>query len=168
MAQAATIVSVKYDMVVTVPGQPTSTQKVWEKKNKMRRELTAEGQTIVHLIDSEAKTMYTYIPAQNMAIKMDFSQAAETATESFDLEAYNPVVIGTETLDGKVCLVAEYTVEGIKTKSWMWKEKGFPIRMETATPQGTMVIEFKNIEFVDILDSMFELPAGVQIVQMPG
>ncbi len=131
-------------------------------------EFTAEGQTMVYLVDSDAKTMYTYIPAQNMAMKMDFSQAPEAATESLDLEGYNPVVIGTETLDGKVCLVVEYTVQGIKTKSWIWKEKGFPIRMETATPQGTMVMEFKNIEFVDIPDSIFELPAGVQIVQIPG
>lgn len=131
-------------------------------------EFTAEGQTMVYLIDSDAKTMYTYIPSQNMAMKMDFSQAPEAATESLDLEGYNPVVIGTMTLDGKVCLVVEYTVQEIKTKSWIWKEKGFPIRMEMATPQGTMVMEFKNIEFVDIPDSMFELPAGVQIVQIPG
>jgi len=131
-------------------------------------EFTAEGQALVYLIDSDAKTMYAYIPAQNMAMKMDFSRAPEAATESLDLEAYNPVAIGTETLDGKVCLVVEYTVQEVKAKSWIWKEKGFPIRMETASPQGTMVMEFKNIEFVDIPDSMFELPAGVQILQMPG
>jgi len=168
LAQAATLVSVKYDGVVTAPGQPTLTQKVWLKKSKMRMEFTAEGQTMVYLIDSDAKTMYMYIPAQNMAMKMDFSQAPGAATENLDLEGYNPVLIGTETLDGKVCLVVEYTVQGVKTKAWIWKDKGFPIRMETATTQGTMVMEFKNIEFVDIPDSIFELPAGVQIVQMPG
>jgi outer membrane lipoprotein-sorting protein len=168
LAQAAAVVSVKYDMVLTAPGEPLTTQKVWLKKGKMRMELTAEGQNMVYLIDSDAKMMYMYIPVQNMAMKMDFSLAPEAATESLALEGYNPVAIGTETLDGKVCLVVEYTVQGVKTKSWIWKEKGFPIRMETATPQGTMVMEFKNIEFVDIPDSMFELPAGVQIVQFPG
>ena len=112
------------------------------------------------------RTMYMYIPAQNMAMKMDISQAGASPTEN--IAQYNPVVIGTETLDGEVCLVVEYTAAGIKTKSWIWKEKGFPIRMETAGPQGSSVIEFKNIEFVDIPDSMFQLPAGVQIVALPG
>jgi len=128
-------------------------------------EFTAGGMTTVQLIDYDAKTMYMYIPDQNMAMKMDISQAVASPTES--IAQYQPVVIGTETLDGKVCLVVEYTAAGTKTKSWIWKEKGFPIRMETAGPQGTMVIELKNIEFVDIPDSMFQLPAGVPIVTMP-
>ena len=123
---------------------------------------------MVYLIDSGAKTMYLYIPAQNTAIRMDFSRAPEAATQSLDLQGYSPVAVGTETLDGKVCLVIEYTVQGVKTKSWIWKEKGFPIRMETATPQGMMVMDFRNIEFVDIPDTMFELPAGVPIMQLPG
>ncbi|MFH1483877.1 MAG: DUF4412 domain-containing protein [Chloroflexota bacterium] len=165
-AQAAGIVSVKYDMTITAPGTPTTTAKVWLEKNKMRTEFTAEGQTVVQLVDMDVRTMYMYIPAENMAMKMDFSQAPEAPTQN--IEEYKPVVIGTETLDGKVCLVVEYTDEGTKTKSWMWKEKGFPIRVEMATPEGTTVMEFKNIEFADIPDSMFELPAGVQIVQMPG
>ncbi len=168
LGQAAGIASVKYDMIVTAPGTPTMTQKVWMKKNKIRIEMTVEGAPTVQLVDWDARTAYTYFPAENMAMKWgDFSSAGAPPTESFDLEGYNPVVIGTETLDGKVCLVVEYTVQGIKTKSWIWKEKGFPIRMETAGPQGTSVMEFKNIEFVDIPDSMFQLPAGVQIV-MPG
>ncbi len=136
------------------------------KNNKMRMEFTAEGQTTVQLVDWDARLMYMYIPAQNMAMKMDISKAGASPTES--ITEYKPVVIGTETLDGKVCLVVEYMAEGTKTKSWIWKEKGFPIRMETAGPQGTSVMEFKNIEFVDIPDSVFQLPAGVQIVAMPG
>lgn len=141
------------------------TQRVWLKKNKMRTEFTAEGQTMVYLVDTNAKTMYMYMPAQNMAMKMDFGKAPQPMTKS--IEAYKPAVVGTETLDGKICLVFEYTAEGIKTKSWIWKEKGIPIRLEAAAPAGTVVMEYKNVEFVDIPDSMFELPTGVQIVEIP-
>jgi outer membrane lipoprotein-sorting protein len=62
----------------------------------------------------------------------------------------------------------EYTVEGTATKMWIWEEYAFPIRVEVTTTEGKTTIEYKNIEFVDIPDSMFELPAGVEIIQMPG
>lgn len=168
LGRGAGIASVKYDMVTTAQGMPSMTQKVWLKKNKMRTEMTIEGQTTVNLIDMDAKTMYTYMPAQNLAIKMDFAkEAPESPIESTEsIEKYKPVVIGTETIDGKVCSVIEYTVEGVKTKSWIWKEKGFLVRMEVTTSEGKTIIEYKNIEFVDIPNSMFELPAGVQVTEI--
>jgi len=36
------------------------------------------------------------------------------------------------------------------------------------TDEGMVIVEYKNIEFVDIPDSMFELPEGVEIMEMPG
>jgi len=36
------------------------------------------------------------------------------------------------------------------------------------TAEGKTTIEYKNIEFVDIPDSMFELPEGVQITDLTG
>jgi len=141
------------------------TANVSMKKNKMRMELTQGGLAIVQLIDWDAKTMYTYIPAQNMAMKMDTGTAGPNPT---DIAQYQPVVVGTETLDGKVCLVVEYTAQGVRTKSWIWKDNGFPIRIETSGAQGASVIEFKNIQFTDIPDSVFQLPAGVQITAFPG
>jgi outer membrane lipoprotein-sorting protein len=169
LAKPAGVVSVKYDMIVTIPGSPTMTAKAWLKKTKMRTEITAGGITMVQLVDMDAKTAYMYDPAQNVAMKIDLSQTLEAPTTSVaGIERYEPVVTGTETVDRKVCLVVEYTAEGVKTKSWIWKENGFPIRMEAPDTEGTWVVEYKNIEFVDIPDSMFELPAGVQIAATPG
>ena len=34
-------------------------------------------------------------------------------------------------------------------------------------PEGKTTMEYKNIEFVDIPDNMFELPAGAKITEMP-
>ena len=53
-------------MVVTSPSNETMTTKVWVKDNKMRFEMTAEGQTIVTLMDMDAQTMYLYYPDQNI------------------------------------------------------------------------------------------------------
>jgi len=116
--------------------------------------------------------MYMYLPEQSMAMKMDLAQAPKSATEEAgSILDYNPTVVGTETIDGKVCLVVEYTAEGATTKAWIWEEHGFPIRVEATTSEGTTIVEYKNIEFVDIPDSEFELPEGVQIIepgQLPG
>lgn len=168
LGRAEGIASVKYDLLITGPGAPTMTQKIWVKKNKMRTETTQEGETVIILMDIDAGTMYMYIPAQNIAMKIDFDPTTKSAMEEVkSIPNYNPEIVGTESIDGKVCLVVEYTVEEATTKVWIWEEHGFPIRMEMTTTAGKTTVEYKNIEFVDIPDSMFELPSGVQVIQ-PG
>jgi len=126
---------------------------------------TEQGQTVVNFIDIDEKTVITYMVSQNMAIKGDFAQAPQAATKN--IEEHKPVVIGTETLDGKLCTVVEYSEAGIQVKTWIWKEKGLPLRIEQSGTRGKVIVELKNIDFSDIPDSMFQLPAGVQILDMP-
>jgi outer membrane lipoprotein-sorting protein len=162
----AGIVSVKYDMLVTAPGTPTMTMHMWVKHNKIRTEMTEQGQTTIMLIDYDAGTYYMYMPDQNMAMQMPFDQAAESAIEEAQsITNYDYDIVGTETMDGKVCLVVTYTVGNESAKMWVWKEHGFPIRIETTTAEGTTVVEFKNIDFSNIPDSMFELPPGVEVME---
>lgn len=166
LGRGAGIDSVKYDMVMTAPGMPTVTTKMWVKQNKIRAEMTEQGQNIVMLIDYDEGVGYMYMPDENMAMQIPLTQAPESAVEEAQAIAdYDYTVIGTETLDGKVCLVVEYTVEQATAKTWIWKEHGFPIRIEVTTAEGTIITEFKNIDFADIPDSMFELPGGVQIME---
>ncbi|MBU1032336.1 MAG: DUF4412 domain-containing protein [Patescibacteria group bacterium] len=167
LGMGSSISSVKYDVTMTMPGAPQMTLKTWLKKNKMKTEMRTQGQTAISLMDMDAKTMYTYMPAQNMAIKMKWDDTSVPTSPTENLEVYKPVHIGTETLDGKVCTVIEYNAEGTKTKSWIWKKNGFPVRTEAVTPEGTVIMEYKNIQFTDIPDSVFELPAGVSIMEMP-
>ncbi len=168
LGRAEGITSVKYDMLVTSPGVETITTKIWIKNNKMRMEMTVEGQLIVTLLDMDAYTMYLYYPDQNMAMKVTYEPTESAIEEAQSIPDYNPTIIGTETMDGKVCLVVEYTIEGQTVKLWIWKDKGFPIRVEMTTTEGKIVIEYKNIEFIDIPDSMFEVPEGVPITDMSG
>jgi len=168
LGHAVDITSVKYDMEITAPGTPATTTKIWMKTNKMRSEMTFEGQTMITLLNVDNQTMYLYYPDQNMAIKMAYEQPESAMEEAQSIPDYNPTIIGTETLDGKVCLVVEYTVNGTTAKMWIWEEYGFPIRVETTTAEGTIIIVYKNIEFTDIPDNVFELPEGVQIMDIPG
>ncbi|MBZ9572275.1 hypothetical protein KJA15_03020 [Patescibacteria group bacterium] len=170
--KAKDVVSLKYDVVVTAPDQAAITTKVWYKGTNMRVEGTFEGYTGVYLLDAGEQLAYLYVPAQNIAMKMDWSKARGTAGESPTEQSesvmdYNPVTVGTEVLDGKTCLVVEYSTETEEVKMWIWTRYGIPIRTEGTTAKGTTVVEIKNIDFGDISNSIFELPAGVQIMEIP-
>jgi len=165
LAKGQDIGSVKYDMVVTAPGQDTMTTKVWLKGENMKFESELEGETSITIVNDDEQVMYMYLPDQNMAYKMDYNNVPESAVEGTeDVLDYDYEIIGTETVDGKSCLVVEWTVEGFTSKMWVWKDKGFPIKIETVTSEGKMTIEYKNIQFVNIPDSEFELPEGVEII----
>ena len=134
----------------------------------MKTQTTAEGQTVINILDHDAQTMYMYMPEQNTAFKMSYDPSQTSPMEETqDMDQYNPQTIGTEVVDGKECLVVEYTVEDSSITSWIWKEYGFPIKVVSATSEGTITIEYRNIEFTDIPDSEFELPDGVQIMDFP-
>ena len=169
-SKAAAIDTVKYDQIMSGPGIPDTTAKVWLKSEagKMKTETTMQGQTTIMIADWNEGVVYNYMPAQNMAFKMDIGQAPESPVEgTVNLDDYEPVIVGSEVVDGKDCWVVEADREGVNTKSWIWKEKGFPVKVEVDTDQGKMIVEYKNIDFGDIPDSEFELPAGVQIMEMP-
>lgn len=171
--RASGIASVKYDQVVSLPGEPAMVQKVWVKGNKMRSEMTIEGQTVVIITDKDAQVAYMYDPSQNVATKMDLRPQAVmsmmltintmSATEWAKFILATPelelVVVGSKTVDGKACLVVEITTKEGKVKGWFWKEYGLPIRIDLLG----ILMEWKNIEFVSIPDSMFKLPSGVKI-----
>jgi outer membrane lipoprotein-sorting protein len=77
------------------------------------------------------------------------------------ISRYNPQVIGNENFDGKDCLVVEYVAgvnNDITIKAWLRKEKRFLLRQDLMSFQGTISTEFRNIDFSDIPDGMFELP----------
>jgi len=166
------ITSVKYEQVMTNPEKPQETVqwRVWIKGNQTRIETTYEGQTGVLIIDYEAQSGYTYDPSQNVWTKMDLGgQSGEpmTLNPMFSvmewaksiLASPGAVIVGSETIDGKNCLVIESGEEEAILRTWFWKDYGFPLRMEGfETP-----VEWNNIEFVNISDSIFELPAGAEI-----
>jgi outer membrane lipoprotein-sorting protein len=170
--KTGSISSFKYDMVSTAPGQASQTIKMWRKGSKIRMEGTFEGQSMVYLVDGDKQSAYMYLPSQNTAMKTDFSKAQEISGESPTEQSasatnYNPITVGDEVLDGKSCVVVQYETETASIKMWVWKEYGLPIKTESTTSQGTSVIELKNIEIGDISNSMFELPSGVQVLEIP-
>lgn len=166
LSRAPDMSSVKYTIVITAPGVPATTTETWLKGKKMRIEMSVQGMDTIGLFDYDANVMYTCMPVQNMAVKASIIQDQKPATQVSDSIAdYNPTNLGTESIDGIVCQVFEYNLDGYMTKMWIWKDRGLPVRTEQTTPQGKTIVEYKSYDFSDIPDSMFELPSGVQIIQ---
>ena len=140
---------------------------LWEKETKFRDETITGGMKNVIIYNLEAGVMYMYIEGEGTAMEftLDPSQAPEGVTENpNDILDFNPQVTGTETIDGKSCTVITWDIPETGTMTeWIWTEKGFPVKVETVTDQGTTTIEFTNIDFSDIPDSMFELPEGLVV-----
>ncbi len=141
LGKAKGITSFKYDMVTIAPGESVMTTKMWWKEKKIRMEGTFEGRSMVYLVDVDKQLAYMYFPTENTAMKIDLARAQEVSGESpteqsESIVKYNPVILGTETLDGKSCLVIEYTVEPVEVKMWVWKKYGLSVKTESTTDKG--------------------------------
>ena len=165
---AAGVTSVKYDMVMSGAGVPANTTTVWMKQKNMRMETKEGGQTIVIIVNSATKTYVMYTLPDKTGFTLPYQEEESAIDEVADIMSYSPKVLGTETVDGKVCTVIEYTYsEGAnqaKAKAWIWNQHGFPIKMEITTSQGTMTILYQNIVIGDISDNMFKVPSDVTIM----
>jgi hypothetical protein len=168
LGKGTKIDTITYDLTMTVTGQAAITMTIYQKGNKMREEMTVGGIAAVVLIDGDAQTMYTYMPSLKMATKMTYDSGAiipgawETDDAAMD---YNPTIVDTESIDGKACTVITWDVPGSgSAKEWVWTEKGFPLKMEMTYSGVTTTMEYSNVDFSDIPDSTFELPADAQII----
>lgn len=162
---------VSYVMTSTVTGQPMVEGKIWQTSRKIRMEYNLGGETTIVIFDLDENVTYTYLPDQNVATKMTLDPGTMPhGTLEGDMSValeYDPVIVGTETIDGKSCTVIEFAKEGMTVNIWIWTETGFPLRSQGVTSDGTtMLEEYTNIDFSDIPDSVFELPEGVEIVSM--
>ncbi len=153
-------------------GSQVVTGRVTIKDEMFHMEATMDGQATVTI--RNATGIYTYLPKEGMAMKMpglDPSQQSVQHTGNYQqyLQERHAERIGTETVDGHGCDVYRFTDPSMKgtTTAWVWTEKQFPIRMEISGSNGKTVVELTNIQLgVAVPDAVFQLPAGVQVMDM--
>lgn len=159
------------DMVTTTPENETVTASLALKGNKMRVEMEAEGQKVVWIADSDKKTAVMYNPTEKAGMKFPIDQFENQTSQlqsPDDLVAKQPdgKIVGEETVDGKPCVVYEYKDADTTGKVWIWKDKGFPLKVEAKTKEGTSVVEYKNVKVGGIDDKLFEIPADIELIDL--
>ena len=170
MAPPACARSVAYDQK-TIMDDDVTMAKVIMQDAKFRMEAVQEGVTTVAI--RNARGIFTYLPGERLAMTLPALETSQGGVIE-DLNDYvgyvnqhNGKVIGQETIEGKVCDVYKFMdpATGNATTAWVWKEKEFPLKMETDGPEGKIVTEFQNIQFdVPVSPSLFEIPAGFKMV----
>jgi outer membrane lipoprotein-sorting protein len=170
-AGAASAFSASYDQKTT-QGREVYQGKVSLKDELFRMEMTYQGQSMI-IIHNAAGT-YTVMPSEGMAMKTPRLRPGQRTVRGASnyaqyLQQQNAQRTGSETIDGHACDIYRFTDSetGELTTAWVWKDKMFPIRFETETSDGKTLVELSNIQLgAAIADEAFQLPAGVQVMDM--
>ncbi len=161
-----------YDSVTTVADMDPFTTKVWVKGANMRVEMEVPegGGKMISIVNSSEGVVYSYGEDQGMATKMPLAQSeVDTSTPqdySDSLKPESMKYIKTETLDGKECLVYEVSDSDFTGMTWLWKDYGIPLRIEATSEGESMVMEYKNVQVTELDDSLFQLPEGVEVMDL--
>lgn len=158
---------VKYDVFMTAGGMSQQLMyktyyKGWNSTNpKVRYETPAAyagGYTQVTIWDASTRTNYLWYPDQHVACQVPTGQG-QNNPEGNDTQII-PVKVGTETIDGKLCDIYQWTFEGQTMKEWIWKEKSFPIRQQYTASGQTVTVDYLNIVFDTLDNSLFTVPSN--------
>lgn len=153
------------EMVMTGEGTKQVSAKIWAAGSKLRMEMEAEGQKSVIIINGKGET-WNYMPTGNIAMKMAEAPKTELPTDWASSEE-KPQVIGKETVDGYDCLIVTSPNEK-DTRCWVMKDNGLPVKIEGMVDGKKALIEYKNYNINKQSDDLFEVPAGAQVMSMPG
>lgn len=116
---------------------------------------------MVNVLLPEKKKMLVIYPALEAFAEMDMpDDAADTSDKQEVVEA------GKETVDGHECLkhkVVTTDAKGKKQEGFTWNAsdlKKFPVKMQFAEKDSTVVMTYKNINFTAPEEKLFAAPAG--------
>ncbi|MDD2422127.1 MAG: hypothetical protein PHC60_03530 [Heliobacteriaceae bacterium] len=165
--------SMSFDSIFTdQANNQKTTAKMWIKGQQTKVQTTdPAGNTIINIMKPDV--LYMVMPAEKTAMKYPLPKDKEakdpvTITES---EKWNPAYFkdgGRVVVDGKQCRLVEHQEQNWGEKYYIWEEYGFPVKVETFQDGKPLnVMEFKNLTVNSVADSEFELPAGVQVMDLP-
>lgn len=157
------------DMTISdAKGQVSSGKFFCKGFQKIRQEFTAEGETNITILRLDKKVSWTLLPEKQyleIAFPFDPNQPNQEL-------GYEQSVLGTETVNGYVCKVVQYTYKDKKNGilvQWISDKLGFAVKTQSKDSKGkiTGTVEYKNIKQGPQPDSLFEIPTGYQKMGIP-
>ena len=149
--------------------------RVYHDRGKERRELIMQGTTQVIIKRPDLGVATMLMPQMNMAMEMPIDMSAMSGL-SDRAAAFNPEPIGTEMVAGEVATkhrLGGNDPSGGGFDGFVWlSEDRIVLRVDGNAGQGgqgtPLTIELTRLERGPQDAALFELPPGVQTMQMPG
>ncbi|NLO21455.1 MAG: outer membrane lipoprotein carrier protein LolA [Syntrophomonadaceae bacterium] len=171
MNSAKEVTDLSFEVESTVTGSDqtmTTHSKYWISGKKMRVETETVGITSIMIANGNGEA-WVYSPTEKMAMKIPDIEVPNDLpnewSEEEDLDNYK--IIGHEKMNGYDCVVVSISGdEGTLSKMWLTKDQGMPIRMETESAEGKIVVEYKNYNLGKQPEDLFQLPADAQVMDM--
>ena len=141
----------------------TSTFKYWIKTGnptKFKMEMTVAGTTTDTIYNGT--NYYMYYPSTNTAYVYSVPQTQPSDASS--ATQYNPVYVGSKTVNTYACAGYQYTSSGVVTTIWISTQYGVAVEIVS----GTTTTDYTNYSFSTLPDSTFQLPAGAIMMTIPG
>jgi len=174
LEKAVTIESVYYecDMSTTIAGsvEQTATMKTWLKPPYLKEQETISSGTITttNTFIIRPEGVYLYNTTQNTSELYSgifIPQRSIVETVKDIQENQTLTTLGTETIDGMIATVIQYTPSqtgnSTTAKIWIWNEKGVPLKALYITNNEetsvTMDYTYSNYSFADIPESTFNV-----------
>ncbi len=167
-SSAAFAIEFSADTITTVKDGPKMTGKMYFKTDKFRMDMkTNEDMTMITRIDK--KVVWNIMTKQKMYMEMPFDLKNKPKVEEKYPGEIERKEVGSETIDGhptKKYLIT-FQVNDKKNQVFQWLATDLKFPFKTAAIDGSWAQEFKNIKIGPQSDSLFEVPAGYQKMQMP-
>jgi outer membrane lipoprotein-sorting protein len=168
------------EQIVTAPNMPKMQMKLYMKESNVRLETkTPDGKEMIMI--KKGDKMITVYPDKKIAMQMPMSKEAmekmgaktpdytgsEEKLKEY-LDKISQYKVGEETIDGRLCDVYEIkNDDGKNSKVWLAKDIHWPLKTIATDSKGDTIVEFKNIKLNEpVDDSLFEVPAGMNFVNM--
>lgn len=156
------------DTLMTYEGSQKITGKIYFKPDMFRMDMKdMEDMTVITRIDR--KVMWNIMRREKMYMEMplDLSNRPKVE-EKFEGEIERKEV-GKETVNGHPATkyLITYKVDNKKEQVYQWVATDIKFPVKTAAVDGSWTQEFKNIQIGPQQQSLFEVPAGYQKMQMP-
>ena len=156
------------DLVVTMKGGMVVSSKAYIDGDKMRSDVNMGGMAMEIIVRKDTKKMYRVLEAQKMVMVSDFNPggAMGNAAASFGPEGKFEL-IGPETIDGVACTKYKVTSDKTKQVFFFWLDTVHKVPLETAAPDGSLLVKWKNFNSGPQDPSLFEPPADYQVIEAP-
>lgn len=161
-----------YDYVMTVADQVITSRFSFKGDNIRMEGLDPSNPS---LMITKGKELFIINPQEKTGFKMtteldsDANPSGEIKPEE-NMDKDSLQVIGKEDVDGEPCYIVmtKNLEDDSDMKLWLHQKYGIMMKMESQTSEGTLLMEVKNLKVGNIPDSDFEIPADIEIMEMPG